>query len=842
MQFKLVAYILIFTTVFIKPLTGQAVFKVGFDEPDGTATCYEAIGERDIPVSNQLSFPERINGVSGNALRLDGYSTWASLQGYTLPGISREMTVEAWFAPEAFNSEKSALVSQRGTNSGFSLEIGSYGKISWVVHADNTLYQIESTETIEPYQWYHLVGTINLDEASVKLYINGKETASRNTGTHASITLPTSTLYLGRHSNDTKVRGFLVTAANGALDEVTIYNNSLDQSTITEHYNTYKHTIPDLTIDPEKRFAGDHLRPQYHVMPNTSWTNEAYGMIYYNSLYHLFSQKNPNAPQLHFMHWGHYSSPDLVQWREEKIPLAPAPGFDDFGVWSGTTIKDPSGIPAIFYTGVNGVKAGIGLAFPEDDSLISWRRYEGNPIISSPPAGYDHMDFRDPYLWKTGDTYYMIVGSGLNNGGGILWTYKSTDLMNWENIPHLYYDNNVDRSAKFWEMPFFYPLNEKDYMLCVTPIPWEGKRAETIYWIGSWEDETFTPYFTEPKKFEWIQENFLSPAIGTDAENRPTYIGIIPEDRDPADQIAAGWRQTFSIPRVLRLLENDDVGHIPHPNLCRLRGEHEQITNRTIEPGTNFNLPEISGNQMELQFKIRFDSASAFQIQVYKHADAKEFTSIRFSTNFDYLILDRKFSSLSNTLKDERSSRYYFDPNDTLDVRIFLDHSTLEVFVDQLVVLSCRVYPSRAESDKIDLVTIKGKTEIISLDAWQLKGKSEELGAEVCIPVNLPDSIPQNPFETWIEKKSPKNGLDALRIYPIPSRDKIFISFSGDLSEIVTIELRDVSGKSIFQKKKQYSGNHFTEPLLLENLPDGIYLLTIRTKTTTEAQKLIIHK
>ncbi|MDF1573392.1 MAG: GH32 C-terminal domain-containing protein [Bacteroidales bacterium] len=836
---KFILYILAFLPL-TSVLYGQPLFHVGFDEENGTVTSVEQIGSQSIPLANHQGFPERIEGVAGKALRLDGYSTWGSLQDYSFSEIGKQITVEAWFAPEAFNAEKSALVSQHNGNTGFSLEIGPYGHVSWVIFADFIRYEVISETRLQPYSWYHIAGIADLNTSTMTLYINGSAVATTSLNSHETLTTGSSTLFIGRHSNSTLMNGFLVTAANGALDEVKIHNTALDQATITGQCELYSDKVPDLSIDPDVRFAGDYLRPQYHVMPNTSWTNESYGLIYYDGLYHLFSQKNPNAPQLYFMHWGHYSSPDLVQWREKKIALAPEPGFDSYGVWSGTTIADPKGVPAIVYTGVDGAKAGIGLAYPDDDSLISWTRYEGNPLIPHPPTGYNHMDFRDPYVWKTNDTYYMIVGSGLQSGGGILWTYKSTDLIVWENIQHLYNDNNVERSGKFWEMPFFYQLNENDYMLCVTPIPWEGVRAQTIYWIGSWEDEKFTPYFTEPKKFEWIQENFLSPSVGTDEEGRAVYIGIIPEDRSGADQVAAGWRQTFSIPRVMRLLSDTTIGHTPHPNLCRLRNEHTRITNRVVEPGTNLNIPEITGNQLELHFKIKYDSASVFQVQVFKHEDMQEFTSIRFSTNYHYLIVDRKLSSLSNTLKDERSSRYYFNHNDTLDVRIFLDHSILEVFVDQTVVLSNRVYPSREQSNKVDLVTMKGRAEIIELDAWDLKSKTDLMDDIVCEPDNLPDAIPVDPLTSIPEKKSPEKSSDHLSVYPNPVSDMInldaYIPGNGNIS----VEIRNISGMLVGKKEFTSPDGWLSASIPANQYASGIYMLTISSRTTSKSKSFII--
>ena len=340
------------------------------------------------------------------------------------------------------------------------------------------------------------------------------------------------------------------------------------------------------------------------------------------------------------------SSPDLVTWREEEAMLRPAPGFDDFGCWSGTTTFDKNDNPIIFYTGVNGQKAGIGSAHYLDDELIRWNKTKGNPHIPNPPTGWNHLDFRDPYLWKEGDWWYMIVGSGIaSNQGGILFSCKSNDLVNWENIAPIYRDADANRYGIFWEMPF----DNGKYMLGVTPVPIPGKRAKALYWIGDFVDEKFIPQNTIPVDLELITEHLLAPAFGKDENEQYTYIGIIPEDRSVDLQIEAGWRQTFSLPRMIRLLkDNKHIGQIPHPNLCRLRLNETEVSDRTIEPNSNFNLPEYSGTQSELYFNIYAPNDEEFRIQFFNSEDATEFTSIRFDKANKRILLNRTNSIIQD--------------------------------------------------------------------------------------------------------------------------------------------------------------------------------------------------
>ena len=101
------------------------------------------------------------------------------------------------------------------------------------------------------------------------------------------------------------------------------------------------------------------------------------------------------------------------------IALAPTPGGpDEDGCWSGCTINK-DGIPTIFYTGIKGREnrqETICIAQSHDNSLLKWDKYHGNPVISSPPENIELVGgFRDPYVWREGDSWYLIIGSGIKN-------------------------------------------------------------------------------------------------------------------------------------------------------------------------------------------------------------------------------------------------------------------------------------------------------------------------------------------------------------------------------------------------------------------------------------------
>lgn len=831
---KIIFLLLILTFTGRLLAQGTLQFKMGFDEISGSTTTLEEVSGLSFPITNHYNRPERISGISGNALRLDGFSTWVSLYPFGLNEFHDQLSIETWYATEAFNYEKSSVLSQQSATKGISLSIDRFGSVLLEFYADQQYFQLMTTQKISTYSWNHLVAVIDLTDQIARIYVNGEVWESQETGSHSSIQLATDQpLFVGRSTDFHAVGGFPVSCLNGALDELSMHNYALTEDQIISHYRQFQHVIPNLWIDPEWRHGQDWLRPRYHAMPNTGWTNEPYGLMFADDKYHLFFQKNPNAPQLFFMHWGHLSSPDLVHWKEEKIALSPSVGFDSFGVWSGTSILTDS-TPVLFYTGVDGVKAGIGSAFPADDSLTSWNKQPDNPLIPAPPAGYAHRDFRDPYVWKSDSLYYMIVGSGLQqNGGGILFTYRSSDLKQWEVISPLYQGNGT-QTGEFWEMPVFCQIDDSLYILAVTPVPTPAKRAETIYWLGTWQNELFVPRQAEPKKLELIQENLLSPAFGRDDQNRLTYIGIIPEDRNAADQIAAGWRHHFSLPRVVRLLgDGVTIGQIPHPNLCRLRKDTLSFSNRVIVPGQAGNLPEVQGRQLELEMELSATDTSYFEIQLLKNASSTIYTAIHFDFEHHKVALDRRKSGLSAAAKDYREAAYVFNQQKTVKVRVFIDRSVLEVFIDDLVVFSARVYPPE-NAQLGDLLVRKGRVEVLKGLVWEMKNLTESFDSLVCEPGWLPDSLNTlPPGGLGVVEESAEKPM----IFPNPSDG--FLYLQPGLIRPDQLRIYNSLGKALYEQEVASDAQSIA--INAQHLLSGIYFLqSLKGGTSMSIQKILI--
>lgn len=62
-----------------------------------------------------------------------------------------------------------------------------------------------------------------------------------------------------------------------------------------------------------------------------------------------------------------------------------------------------------------------------------------------------------------------------------------------------------------------------------------------------------------------------------------------------------------------------------------------------------------------------------------------------------------------------------FDEDELLRLRLFLDRSVLELFIDDRIAATQRLYPTRTDSDGLKFLVEKGEVHIVRLSLWTLK-------------------------------------------------------------------------------------------------------------------------
>lgn len=467
-----------------------------------------------------------------------------------------------------------------------------------------------------------------------------------------------------------------------------------------------------------RKLSSDPLRPQFHLLPAHNWMNDPNGPIFYRGRYHMFHQYNPQAAIWGNMNWAHATSPDMIHWQHEGIALSPTPGGpDQDGVFSGSAVLD-NGKPTVIYTGVQPpespsqatLKDGVHtwretqcLAVAQDDNLRTWEKLP-QPVIGAPPKGIEVTGFRDPCLWRDGQQWMLILGSGIRNEGGTILLYSSPDLRNWTYLHPLIdgsfsgkqSSNPVD-TGDMWECPDFFPLGNKHVLLISTM----GK----VRWkVGSYANQRFTP--EKEGVVDW--GSYYAAKSMLDRDGHRILWGWITETRPDADLIAAGWAGVMSLPRVLSLSPQSELQTEVSPAARILRSDHTRAHGKEIEA------VRIRDVAAELDLRLQ-RKAENLTLRLYSNnADFATITCSKVSG-----VPELRINKVSTPLSASLSR-----------LHIFLDGSVLEIHANDSTFVTARVYQIPAGPLMLKL---EGNMEGAIVDLWQMNPISKDrLTAPLC--------------------------------------------------------------------------------------------------------------
>lgn len=455
-------------------------------------------------------------------------------------------------------------------------------------------------------------------------------------------------------------------------------------------------------------------KPTYHFFPGKNWMNDPNGVCWYKGSYHLFYQYNPDGDQWGNLHWGHAVSEDCVHWNHLPTALAPSRELGEIHCFSGCASTDGER-PLLYYTSVGREEDGRDCrtgaqqwCAVSEDGMNTWKKYQGNPIMTAEIHGnLNVLEWRDPYVWKEEDGWYMVLGAELEGRGSVL-LYHSPDQFHWEFCHVLMRSERPE--DRILECPNYFYLDGKA-ILVVSPD------AMPYYWIGTQDhDHRFFP-----EQFGIIDHSgwngFYAPNSFVDNQGRRIMIGWLTE-KGRGDLDIPGWQGIQSLPRELTL-EPDGLRMKPLEELTSLRDEKVEYEHLTVcgrwESEIRTRAAEIVLNAESLCL------GEGFELRVFAAEDESEQTVIRYHRASDELMIDRSHSNRKNiTDRTPLTVKGTHSEDGKLNLRIFIDHSTLEIFINEREAVSTRVYPDSEESCIIDISAPRAEFE--HLEIYTMKG------------------------------------------------------------------------------------------------------------------------
>jgi sucrose-6-phosphate hydrolase SacC (GH32 family) len=684
--------------------------------------------------------------IKHGCLQFDGYSTDIVAPGLTSAQLEQGFTLSAWVAPHAFEwgdgGHYSAFLSQFDAQAkqGFSFGVHRFGTWGIQLGFGSAVADIRVKQRKLPRDaWSFVAASYDPVKRQVALFLNGERLVNVTVPVDGVFGMPQQALTIGRHSQPEQVGGvFKLNTFLGLMDEVRISAGPSDAAAVAAtmaadlagHGGVAPSLSPmDLRIAPST-FDGDRHRPQYHVMPDSGWMNEPHAPFYYAGQYHLFFQKNPFGPFWHQIHWGHWVSPDMLQWRE--LPIALAPEDDRLapdGIWSGSATYAADGTPVLFFTAGNDSakpNSRTGMATPHDlrdPDLVRWDKYP-TPVTLQPEGQGRYGEFRDPFVFRDGarQRWFQLVGSSLPGRSGTALVFESTDLRNWTPRGPLF-SIDAKRFPGFdatWELPVLLPVGtgadgrERHVFL-------HDLHGQAYYWTGVFDSASarFTPDSEAPRAFDLGQGHFSGPSGFVDPKTGRTIVFSIAQgERTLQDEWDAGWAHNGGLPITLSLGADGELRIAPIGEVSTLRRQQLADLHGTSVAEAAAALASIHGDALEIELELAPSALPGKRgLGVRAAPDAAELTELYVDTARGRLEIDRSRSSAGRNGGVQGGT--FALSGEPLRMRVFLDRSMVEAYVNERKSLTSRIYPSRPDADGLALMAEPGD-RIVSLKVWTM--------------------------------------------------------------------------------------------------------------------------
>ena len=490
--------------------------------------------------------------------------------------------------------------------------------------------------------------------------------------------------------------------------------------------------------------ASDAHRPLYHFVSPESTLNDPNGLCFWQGRWHLFYQGYP-PEDAGRVHWGHAVSDDLIHWRD--LPYAIHPEQEE-SCYSGTALVEDDRVIAIYH----GTKLGNMVALASDPLLLNWEKVGDGaviPLAKSPDEPLPYTVF-DPCIWRKGEHYYALSGGWLPNGPAnkqirANFLFRSSDLAEWEYLHPFIEDDHYTVVNDDGACPYFWPIGDDKHIFLMYSHMTGGQ-----YLLGDYDTGRDKFVVTDGGLFNFgpsTPSGVHAPSATPDGKG-----GVVVIFNMNQGMPTRGWNQIMTLPRLLTLDEDDRLLQQPAGDIESLRYDHQRLEAMTLPANEEIVLDGVSGSALELDLEIDPAEAPLVELNVLRSPDREEYTRIAFfkhrgnryrqrlsktqamnassaamaalTQRYESLIsIDSSYSSLlpEALSRAPETAPVFLEDDEPLRLRVFIDRSVVEVFVNGRQCVALRVYPSREDSVGVSLRAQGRSAALNRLEAWQMR-------------------------------------------------------------------------------------------------------------------------
>ncbi|WP_231728606.1 glycoside hydrolase family 32 protein [Arthrobacter sp. EPSL27] len=485
---------------------------------------------------------------------------------------------------------------------------------------------------------------------------------------------------------------------------------------------------------PERPAGSSQYRPAYHITPGKDWMNDPQRPFFLDGLWHYYYLYNADYPEGNGTEWYHLTSTDLLTWKDEGVAIHKYEnGLGD--IETGSAVVDYQNTAGFGYGAVISVLTqqdeGVQRQslFHSNDGGYSFTAYEGNPVMENP--GEEH--WRDPKIVRddANGQWLMILAEG-----GKLGMYTSQDLKTWR------YASSVELPGLgVLECPDLFQLDldgdpaKRTWVLAASGNGTEeGRTTGVAYWTGTWDGHTFTP---ATDKHQWLDAGSDFYAAVTWDDPRLT------DGQRMQSRQALGWINNWdyarklptddwhggmdSIVRDIRLKTVEGKPTLvssPSQTLARLEGEASSTGPTPITAAGTAGLPAVQGGAYRLDLTIERSATDGgdgnpAEALLQLASEDSIFATVGYDFTAGTAFVTREQPADGGAdlgpLFAERRTAPVPAGDGSVDLTVFVDHSSLEVFInDGEKTLTSLVFP-KSEKQSFKLVAGAGDLALRTL-------------------------------------------------------------------------------------------------------------------------------
>ncbi len=432
-------------------------------------------------------------------------------------------------------------------------------------------------------------------------------------------------------------------------------------------------------------------RQTYHIQPVTGLLNDPNGFVFHDGLWHLFYQWCPWGAIHGLKYWYHVVSEDLITWKNQGVCIKPDTEYDNKGAYSGSALPMQDDL-YLYYTGNHRDPDWTRIPY----TCMVDLKDQSNPAklekpLFGPAPGYTEHQ-RDPKIISRNGQFYIVLGAQneAHQGRVLVWKAPAPDR-DWTFAGELTVPGYED-FGDMWECPSIERISGQDVLLfCPQHLKLEG-RGDTVHHNGyilgamDWENLVFTPH-GQFHVLDFGFDSYAAECVALDTEENDSeaivaWMGL-PDASYPTDE--EDWQGCLTLPRLLTVRGRRLIQQ-PLTGLKALRSHELELigTPHTIALPRACEVEFIArGGDMSLAVLAKEDGTGGIRI-IYD--DQARTLSV------DRSGMQRRFHI------DQGEVRTRLLPKGLHHMRIFIDHSSVEIFVnDGEAVFTTRAFPVAEE-------------------------------------------------------------------------------------------------------------------------------------------------